>query len=157
MKKKIAAVIMTAALTAGMALPAGAETMSVTYRQPNEYTVTIPSSVALAKGGGSTKIEVKDVNIEPNTKIDFKISAGVGEKGAVELSRTDDADTKAVTTVSKTKGGEGIQAGAVFASFTANGSQELFFTEAVAKDGSELKAGTYKGTLTFTVEAPQKN
>ena len=74
----------------------------------------------------------------------------------IELSRESDTDTKAVTTVSATSDGAGIAKDAVFASFTADGMKDLYFTAPAAKDGGQMEAGSYAGTITFTVEAPEK-
>ena len=99
---------------------------------------------------------MKDVNIEPGTQIDFKITAGADENGVIELTREHDTSTKAVTTVSTTSGGEGIVKDTVFATFTADGMKDLYFTAPAAKDGGAMKAGSYAGTVTFTVEAPEQ-
>ena len=156
MKKKWIVTLMAAVMTMGMAIPVSAEEVTVTYREPNAYTLSIPASVTLTDQGGSAQVGVKDVNIEPNTKIDFKITAGADENGVIELTRENDTSTKAVTTVSTTKGGAGIVKDMVFASFTADGMKDLYFTAPAAKDGGQMKAGSYAGTITFTVEAPEK-
>lgn len=156
MRKKWIVALMAAVMTMGMAMPVSAEEVTVTYREPNAYTLSIPESVTLTDQGGSAQVGVKEVNIEPNTKIDFKISAGVDDNGVIELSRENDTSTKAVTTVSTTKGGAGIVKDTVFASFTADGMKDLYFTAPAAKDGGQMKAGSYAGTITFTVEAPEK-
>ncbi len=156
MRKKWIVALMAAVMTMGMAMPVSAEEVTVTYREPNAYTLSIPESVTLTDQGGSAQVGVKEVNIEPNTKIDFKISAGVDDNGVIELSRENDTSTKAVTTVSTTKGGAGIVKDTVFASFTADGMKDLYFTAPAAKDGGQMEAGSYAGTITFTVEAPEK-
>lgn len=156
MKRKVIAALLAAVMTMGMVMLASAEQLTVTYREPNAYTLSIPASVTLTDQGGSVKVGVKDVNIEPNTQIDFKITAGADENGVIELSRESDTSTKAVTTVSTTKGGAGIAKDAVFAAFTADGMKDLYFTAPAAKDGGQLRAGSYAGTITFTVEAPEK-
>lgn len=156
MKKKWIVALMAAVMTMGMAIPVSAEEVTVTYREPNAYTLSIPASVTLTDQGGSAQVGEKDVNIEPNTKIDFKISAGVDDNGVIELTRENDTNTKAVTTVSVTSGGTGIAQNTIFAFFTADGTQDLFFTAPAAQNGEQIKAGSYAGTITFTVEAPEK-
>lgn len=155
MKKKMIAALTGVLVTIGM-MPVRADVVTVIYREPNAYTLSIPASVTLTDQGGSVKVGVKDVNIEPNTQIDFKITAGADENGVIELSRESDTDTKAVTTVSATSDGAGIAKDAVFASFTADGMKDLYFTAPAAKNGGQLRAGSYAGTITFTVEAPEK-
>ena len=156
MKRKVIAALLAAVMTMGMVMLASAEQLTVTYREPNAYTLSIPENVTLTDQGGSAQVGVKDVNLEPNTQIDFKISAGVDEEGVIELSREEDTGTKAVTTVSTANGGKGIAKDTVFASFTADGMKDLYFTAPAAKDGGQMKAGSYAGTITFTVEAPEK-
>ena len=157
MKNKMIAGMLTAVLMAGVVMPVNAEEVTVTYREPNAYTLSIPASVTLTKDGGSSNVGVIDVNIEPDKKIEFKITAGVDDSGVIELSRENDTSTKALTTVSTTSGGTGIAKDSVFTSFTEDDMQDLYFTAPVAKYGSEIKAGSYTGTITFTVEAPALN
>lgn len=156
-KNRLMAGTMSMMMLGALALPVHAQQMSVTYRQPNTYTVSIPQSIDLSAGATFNEIETSNVNLEPNTKITIKISQGVDQNGVIELSRENDTDTKAVTTVSLTDGGTGIELDKDFASFTANGKQKLYYSAIAAKDGGTVKAGNYSGTLTFTVTAPEQN
>ena len=157
-KNKLIAGAMGVMMLGAMVLPVHAKEMSVTYRQPNAYTVTIPDSINLSSTATTTnQIWVNEVNLEPNTEIKIKISKGVDENGVIELSRQQDTDTKAVTTISTTAGGTGIAQGTDFATFTENGYQSLFYSKIAAKDGGTIKAGDYSGTITFEVSAPEKN
>lgn len=156
-KNKLIAGTMGVMMLGAMVLPVHAQEMSVTYRQPNAYTVTIPTNIDLSAGADSNEISVTNVNLEPNKEIKIKISQGVDNNGVIELSRAEDTDTKAVTTISKTAGGTGIAQNTDFATFTANGTQTLYYSAIKAKDGDTIKAGSYSGTLTFTVTAPEKN
>ncbi|SHH57228.1 hypothetical protein SAMN02745196_00820 [Clostridium collagenovorans DSM 3089] len=155
-KRQIIAGAMGILMMSVVILPVHAETMDVTYREPNNYTVTIPSSVDLSNGATSKQIEVKDVNLEPSREIKVKITQGVDSNGVVELSREDDTETKAVTTISITQSGTGIAKDTDFVSFTANGTQDLYFSDLEAKNGGTIKAGNYNGQLVFTVTAPEK-
>lgn len=155
-KNKLIAGAMGVMMLGAMVLPVHAQEMTVTYREPNKYTVTIPSSVDLSAGATSNKIEVKDVNLEPNKEIKIKISQGVDNNGVIELSRESDTDTKAVTTISTTEGGTGIAQNTDFVSFKTNGEQALYYSAIKAKDSDIIKAGDYSGTLTFTVTAPEQ-
>lgn len=160
MKKKAVAAIVSLAMMGIMVLPVSADDMSVLYRQPNTYTVTIPASVDLSSGADTRSVEVSKVNLEPGAEIKIKISSGISptEAGVVELERENDTETKARTIVSKTEGGAGIASGADFVTFTEDGAQTLYFSAVTALDGStDIKAGNYTGTITFTVTAPEKN
>lgn len=156
-KNRVITGAMGVMMLGAMVLPVHAEEMNVTYRQPNAYTVTIPQSVDLSAGKTSNKIEVKNVNLEPNKEIAIKITSGVDSSGVIELSREQDTDTKAVTTISTTDGGTGIALNTDFVAFTADGEQNLFYSAIEAKDGGQVKAGNYSGQLVFTVTAPAKN
>lgn len=156
-KNKLIAGAMGVMMLGAMVLPVHAEEMSVTYRQPNAYTVTIPQSIDLSAGAAFNEISVTGVNLEPNKEIKIKISKGVDESGVIELSRQQDTDTKAVTTISTTQGGTGIAQGTDFATFTADGKQKLYYSAIAPKTGKTIKAGDYSGTLTFEVSAPEKN
>ena len=156
-KNKMIVGMMGAMLFGAMVLPVHAEEMTVTYRQPNAYKITIPSSVDLSAGETSNKIEVKDVNLEPGKEIKVKISSGVNANGVIELSREQDTNTKAVTTISTSKGGNGIALNTDFVSFTTNGEQTLYYSAIEAKDGEQIKAGSYKGQIVFAVTAPEQN
>lgn len=156
-KNKVIAGTMGVMMLGAMVLPVHAEEMSVTYRQPNAYTVTIPQSIDLSAGAASNEIEVTGVNLEPNKEIKIKISQGVDENGVIELFRKQDTGTKAVTTISTTAGGTGIAQGTDFATFTADGKQKLYYSAIAAKDSKTIKAGDYSGTITFEVSAPEKN
>ena len=141
-----------------MELPVHAEDrMEVTYREPNAYTVTIPTVVDLRAGATSNEIAVPDVNLEPGKEIKIKISNGVDASGTIKLSRENDTNTKVVTTISTTEGGTGIALNNDFATFTADGEQALYYSEITAESGGQVRAGNYSGTITFTVTAPEKN
>lgn len=156
-RTKMIAGMMSVMLLGTMALPVHAEDMTVKYREPNAYTISIPSSVDLSNGATSNKIEAKNVNLEPNKEIKITITSGVNTTGVIELSRENDTNTKAVTTISKTQGGIGIALNGEVATFKTDGEQQLYYSEIEASDGGQVKAGNYSGTLTFTVSAPEKN
>ena len=156
-KNKLIAGAMGVMMLGAMVLPVHAQEMSVTYRQPNAYTVTIPTSIDLSSGADSNEISVTNVNLEPNKEIKIKISQGVDNNGVIELSRENDTNTKAVTKISTIEGGTGIALNADFATFKANGTQTLFYSAIAPKDSDTIKAGSYSGTLTFTITAPEKN
>ena len=131
--------------------------MDIIYYEPNAYTVTIPTSVDLSNRATSNEIKVKDVNLEPNKEIKIKISKGVDKDGIIELSRENDADTKAITTISMKEGGTGIALNNDFVTFTVDGTQTLYYSAIQPKTGDIIKAGDYSAKLIFTVTAPEKN
>jgi len=69
MKKKIIAGLMSMMLVVAMALPvAASETLTVTYQQPNAYTVVIPADVTLTVGEETVSITALNMNVEPTKK-----------------------------------------------------------------------------------------
>ena len=156
-KNKLISGTMSVMMLGAMVLPVHAKEMTVKYREPNKYMVTIPSSVDLSNRTTSNEIEVKDVNLESNKEIKIKISEGVDKDGIIELSRENDADTKAITTISMTEGGTGIALNNDFVTFTVDGTQTLYYSAIQPKTGDIIKAGDYSAKLIFTVTAPEKN
>ena len=149
MKKKLVTGILCAAVLAGTVAPVHAEnttegTMNVKYKEGNVYVISIPSSVTLQQGKETTAEQIKatSMNVEPR------------EKGAVSLALSygESADT-VTSTVSLTSGGTGIDTDTVVASFSGqslepeSGTGTLYFSG--LPEG--MKAGTWKGQLTFTV------
>lgn len=157
MKRKLIAGAMAAMLMGAMVLPVSAATQSqdvkVSYREANDYTLTIPTEINLNESQ-ETDVGVKDVNLEPNTSIQISITSGVGDNGVVSLEREDDTATTAVTTLSVDN--TTVSLNTVFATFTADGSKTLSFSDLTDSQGGAVKAGNYSGTLTFYVSAPNK-
>lgn len=91
MKRRLMAGMMSAMLLVGTALPVSASTdnMTVTYKQAESYTLTIPIDSQILKL--STKdnvtgtVSVTDVNLEAGREIQLSVTAGVDNNGVVEL------------------------------------------------------------------------
>ncbi|HIY03018.1 MAG TPA: hypothetical protein IAA26_14435 [Candidatus Blautia faecipullorum] len=161
MKKKLVTGILCAAVLAGTVAPVHAEnttegTMNVKYKEGNVYVISIPSSVTLQQGKETTAEQIKatSMNVEPRTEVVVMVTDGINEKGAVSLALSygESADT-VTSTVSLTSGGTGIDTDTVVASFSGqslepeSGTGTLYFSG--LPEG--MKAGTWKGQLTFTV------
>ncbi len=160
MKKRLVMGIMSAALMAGMVLPVHAENttggkMDVSYTEANVYVISIPKSVTLQQGQETTAEQIKatSMNVAPDKEVQVKVSAGI-ENGVVSLTLENGESSDEVTsTVSLTSAGVGIDSNTVVASFRGqslepeSGTGTLYF----AGLPEEMKAGTWKGQLTFTV------
>ena len=153
MKRKLIAGALCFAMMGAAALPAQAQDVSVTYREPNRYTLSIPTSIDL-NASKELSVSVSEVNLEPGAEIKISISAGISEQGVVSLVREDDETTTAVTTLSVD--GAPVQPGVPFATFTSDASKTLTFSALSNSDGGEVKAGSYSGTITFKVDAPEQ-
>lgn len=154
MKRKWIAGIMTAMLMGAMVLPVSAEEMTVTYREPNNYILTIPASVNLNQSK-TADVSVSNVNLEPNASIRISITSGIDSNSIVSLAREDDTSTTAITTL--TVDNSPVALNTVFATFTADGSKTLIFSDLTDSQGGTVKAGNYSGTLIFSVDAPEQN
>ena len=158
MKKSqlIAQVIGIIILGTAMGTPVhAAEEMEVTYTEPSEYEISIPSSVTLAsEADTNTAITASKMNISPRSRVLVKVTSGINA-GKVTLTRTDASDTTS-STVSLTPGGSGIDVNDTVAEFrnqtiTPSYGGSLYFTGLE----SNLKAGTWAGELVFTISVQQ--
>lgn len=160
MKKKLVTGILCAAVLAGTVAPVHAEnttggTMNVKYEEGNVYVISIPRSVTLQQGQETTAEQIKatSMNVAPNSKVVVTVTDGIEDKGAVSLALDYGEPSDVVTsTVSLTSGGEGIDTDTVVAEFSGQTLEPesggtLYFTELP----EDMKAGTWKGQLTFTV------
>lgn len=160
MKKRLVMGMMSAVLMAGMVLPVHAANttegdMDVSYTEANVYVISIPQSVTLQQGEETAAQQIKgtSINIEPGKEVQVKVSNGI-DNGAVFLALEGGTDADKVTsTVSLTSAGAGIDSSTVVAKFSgqskdpAAGTGTLYFTGLP----DDMKAGTWKGQLTFTV------
>ena len=155
--KKLAVFLLTAALCCAAAVPAfaaevtgnGSQDTSLTYSVKSDYIVVIPESTTL---DGEIVISSSKANTEPGMAVKVRIS-NLNADGAAELSRTDDTDYK-ITAAAKQNNG-GITNDTVVAQFAdvtaATAADAISFENPVSPDGGEIKAGSYTGSLTFTV------
>lgn len=166
--KKLVMGCMSLAMAGMMMVPVCAEdsnnSVDVSYREPNTYNVKIPASpISMIKGQTTNAaITATDVNLEPGKVIEVKIKDGA-TNGIMTLVRTNDTHTTVQTTISLTDEGNAIADNDVVAQFEGNsndaknGTGTLYFSAVTGSTGNEnIKAGTYTGTLTFSIEAPAK-
>lgn len=159
MKKRLVMGIMSTALMAGMVLPVHAAnttggSMDVSYTEANVYVISIPSSVTLQQGQETTAEQIKatSMNVAPDKEVQVKVSAGI-ENGVVSLTLENGESSDEVTSiVSLTSAGAEIDSNTVVAKFSGQTTTPvsggtLYFSG--LQNG--MKAGTWKGQLTFTV------
>ena len=93
MKKKIIAGIMSMMFVVAMAVPvAASDTLTVTYQEPNAYTVDIPANIVLKVGEDKTEsITATDMNIEPTKRVSVEVASGIAG-GEVTLARANSTD-----------------------------------------------------------------
>lgn len=155
--KKFASFLLAAALCCTAAVPAfaadvtteGDQDTALTYSVKTDYIVTIPEQVSLDE---EIVISSSKANTEPGMAVKVRISDLTAE-GAAELIRTND-ESYQITAAAK-QNNTGITNNTVVAQFadvTAEKSADpITFDDPVAVNGGEIKAGSYTGSLTFTV------
>lgn len=170
MKKRITAGITAAMILGAMALTAGAADadpqMEVTYEQATTYTLSIPATVTLTAEGGSAKVGVAEVNTKPDEKVLIKVSglsfdndvllvregeaqgtAAAGVLSAVTNSNDWDVINGSVVAVFQDMNPTAIESGE-----GGDGTLNFGPLRALSGEDDPIKAGKYKGTLTFVGE-----
>ena len=158
MKKKIIAGIMSMMFVVAMALPvAASDTLTVTYQEPNAYTVVIPADVTLTVGTDKTvSITATDMNVEPTKRVSVEVASGIAVTdpsigGEVTLARANSTD-ETTSVVSLTSGGTGISVNEEVATFkdqdtTVATGGTLHF----AGLANDLNAGAWSGQVVFSI------
>jgi len=144
-----------AAADTGSTLDAGQDTRSTTVHAniAEEYEVVIPEEARLSEG---LRITSRVMNTDPGMQVRVRISQGL-EDGKVSLARENDTSGYAIT-VPLLKGEAAVTPDTVVAAFAdqdinalegANGA--LTFGAPKAPDEDPIKAGDYRGFLTFAI------
>lgn len=160
-KNKWIAGAMSVAMLCIMAVPAYAKDtdsrqMSVTYTEPQNFTLSIPIGEVDLSTTEDIPVGVSNVNILSGKEIALKMTGGIDESGNIELTDNSQQDRKAKTSLSLSKDGTAIVKDDIFAKFTKDGTATLYFGDLTDKDGTATKAGSYTGTLTFTATIQEK-
>lgn len=162
-KNKLIAGAMGVMMLGAMVLPVHAadkttdtNNLSVTYTEPQNFTLSIPSGEVNLVTTENINVGVSDVNILESKEIALKMTGGIDESGNIELTDSSQTNRKAKTSLSLSDGGSAIVKDDVFAKFTSDGKKTLYFGELTDKDGSATKAGSYTGTITFTATIQNK-
>lgn len=157
--RKFASFLLAAVLCCTAAVPAfaaditteGEKDTTLTYSVKTDYMVTIPEQVSLDE---EIVIFSSKANTEPGMEVKVRISDLTAD-GAAELTRTND-ESYQITAAAK-QNNTGITNNTVvarFADVTAERkatADPITFDDPVAVNGGEIKAGSYKGSLTFSV------
>lgn len=168
MKKKLITFVLAATLFCAVSVPAfgkeidkpGDQDTELTYSVDTDYVVVIPESVTLNE---SIVITSGRANTEPGMAVKVRITEGL-TKGSVTLDRDNDNSGYAITARLKLDDIDDddiINSDTVVASFSdiMTSSDEttqitggtLSFSDPVSPDKKPIKAGSYTGSLTFTV------
>lgn len=154
--KRMAAILLAAALCAAAALPAFAVEISedvdydttLRYMVDADYLVVVPESIALDQ---ELVISSTRANTEPGMAVKGRIS-NLTADGKAELSRINDTDYK-ITAQAK-QNDAAIADGAVVATFadvTAKTDADAISFEAPEAAEGTVKAGDYEGGVIFVI------
>ena len=156
--KKLGALLLSAALCCMTAVPAlaadvttdgGSQSTTITYSVNADYIVAIPETVAL---DSDLTIKSTKANTEPGKAVKVSIS-GLNADGKAELARTNDTDYKITADVKQ--GENALKNNDTVAAFadvtTETAATAITVSNAAAPDANPIKAGSYSGTLTFTI------
>lgn len=164
--KKIAVTLAAGILCCMSTLPVMADSATITeletqdtkltYSVDEDYMVTIPESVSLDQ---TVSITSKHANTEPGKAVKVRISSGL-EDGKVSLTRDNDTDNYMIKASVSSEDTTTVDSDTVVASFSEVFVEEgeapfvggtLTFGAPQSADGSEIKAGTYTGSMTFSI------
>lgn len=137
--------------------------LDLVYTEDNYYKVSIPKQLVLSpKEVVNTTITASELNIDSNKVLNVTISEGMSGAGIVTLTHQKDSSVKTTSTVSLISGGAGISDTTPVACFSGIGTDKasetegtgtLYFSELTTNSTigttSVLKAGSYKGQITF--------
>lgn len=162
--KKIAAILMAGILCSMSTLPIMARNITkegnydttLTYLVDEDYVVTIPESVSL---NDTISITSTKANTEPNKAVKVRISKGLTD-GKVTLKREYDASYSIQAPVYLNNSNDKVTSDTVIASFADVSADEtggtLTFGEPLSPDQKDVKAGKYKGSITFEIKYETK-
>lgn len=156
--KKFASFLLAAALCCTATVPAfaadvttdgGSNSTTITYSVDTDYIVVIPETVAL---DSDLTIKSTKANTEPGKAVKVRIS-GLNTNGKAELARANDTEYKITADVKRgEKALKNSDVVATFADVTAEtAATAITVSNAASPDTNPIKAGSYSGTLTFTI------
>lgn len=159
--KKIITGVLTAALCISMTVSVfaaevnsdgGKADTTLTYSVDADYMVVIPERVVLTQ---PLAISSSKANTEPGKAVKVRITEGLFD-GSVSLDRDNDTSDYAITAkVKRNESDEKVDSDTVIAAFSDVTAEitggTLTFDDPIAPDDNPVKAGSYTGSLTFTV------
>ena len=155
MKKKIVRIMTAMAVMALTITPAVAnDSTTVEYNVDSEYVVVIPPKAEL---GESMTITATTINLDYDEAVTVKVASGI-ENGAVSLGRVGDPDTKITADVTRNNQMISDSSKAVVAQFKGDSKTPVDSTGTLDLSKPKeayVKAGSYSGTLTFSIALEQ--
>lgn len=165
MKRKVAIGVASLMMTGMVFLPVHADDtsadMDVSYSEPSTYTLSIPKSVILASDQAVSKqITATQMNVEPSRAVKVTVTGGLQPGGIIQLDRVGDSSTKVQSILSLNS--TPVDSNTIVAQFegedlTPTIGGTLSFSKITPTTGSNIKAGSYDGTVTFTMILENKS
>lgn len=155
--KRMAAILLAAALCAAAALPAFAVEISedvdydttLRYMVDADYLVVVPESIALDQ---ELVISSTRANTEPGMAVKVRIS-NLTADGKAELSRINDTDYKITAQAKQNDAAiaDGVFTSVVYNEQIVTGTQTPLTVDIAKEEWEEAKSGEYEARLTFTI------
>lgn len=159
-KKNIIAFVLAGVLCCTASVPAYAREITtpgdyettLTFSVDTDYVVVIPESAELNK---SLAITSPKANTEPGMAVKVRITKGLTDGSATLRRNYDNSDYAITAKLKLNDSNETVTSETVIASFSDVTTQTtggtLTFADPVSPDKNDVKAGSYTGSLTFTV------
>ncbi|WP_308573515.1 ubiquitin-like protein [uncultured Eubacterium sp.] len=118
--------------------------LTIEFVSAPTYTVTIPATVEL---GGTAEIKAENVVVEKGSQVEVKLTNTSEDDNSFKLKSNEGAEL--AYTVNN--GTNDISVGDTVLAVNPDNSDTGTANLSFVKQGSEAYAGTYKGTVTFTI------
>lgn len=133
----------------------GNNSTDITYTVDSSYTWTIHSAISLNSSTTTGDVSVTQANVAADKEIVIKVK-GSGTDGAFAMKDKNGAGSNEISYNVK-NGNEAVQVNGTVLTFGTNDTAPKTTTLTFALDSSNIKAGNYKGTLTYTATLNTKN
>ncbi len=133
-----------------------AEETEVTYSEDSSYTIEIPKKIEISKDSITVQeLKATYVNLKSGERLKIRATGGVSD-GKVTLKKAGGTSEIQVIVSTGASATSGITVNTSLAEFinqseTPDSGGKIYFA-AVNSGNSNVDAGSYKGTMTFTVE-----
>lgn len=153
----LSAVTMMSPLTTNILATAGDGTNStdITYTVDSSYTWTIHSAISLNSATTTGDVSVTQANVAADKEIVIKVK-GSGTDGAFTMKDKDGTGSNEIT-YNVQNGNQAVQVNGTVLTFGTNDTATKTTRLTFALASSNVKAGNYKGTVTYTATLNTKN
>lgn len=133
----------------------GDSSTDITYTVDSSYTWTIHSAISLNSSTTTGNVSVTQANVAADKEIVIKVK-GSGTDGAFTMKDKDGNGSNEIS-YNVQNGNEAVQVNGTVLTFDTNDTATKTTTLSFALGSSNIKAGNYKGTLTYTATLNTKN